>query len=211
MWKPSIDALDPLLGRTYPTRQWNPLDGRIVRLGLHRAVDPNYVRDVSMLVRARAADESWPELAWLASLDDGARAAFLAQHQAKLRLRAERSLLRIAQQPPTRPRHPNHDTGQTQVNMFDDDDPGYREWIAAHPGGYVLNIQRGLNPIDARMHLAGCRTINGEPARGSTWTGPYIKICATDLRKLDVWAATNTNTTIARCGVCRPPASQDKP
>ena len=41
MWKRTIDALDPLLGRAHPSRDWNPLDGRIVRLGLHRAADPS--------------------------------------------------------------------------------------------------------------------------------------------------------------------------
>ncbi|HSH82973.1 MAG TPA: hypothetical protein VLA19_30945 [Herpetosiphonaceae bacterium] len=33
MWKRTIDGLDPLLDRTYPSREWNPLDGRVVRLG----------------------------------------------------------------------------------------------------------------------------------------------------------------------------------
>ena len=31
--KPTIDALDQILGRTVPDRPWHPLDGRIVRLG----------------------------------------------------------------------------------------------------------------------------------------------------------------------------------
>ncbi|HSH82976.1 MAG TPA: hypothetical protein VLA19_30960, partial [Herpetosiphonaceae bacterium] len=45
MWKRSIDGLEPLLGRTYPSREWNPLDGRIVRLGLHRAIDDRFGHD----------------------------------------------------------------------------------------------------------------------------------------------------------------------
>jgi hypothetical protein len=35
LWKPTIDALTPILGRTRPDRDWHPLDGRIVELGLH--------------------------------------------------------------------------------------------------------------------------------------------------------------------------------
>lgn len=39
LWKPTIDALDPLLGRTYPERPYHPLDGRITELGMHVTVD----------------------------------------------------------------------------------------------------------------------------------------------------------------------------
>lgn len=39
LWKPSIDALDALLGRTVATRPWHPKDGRITELGLHRTID----------------------------------------------------------------------------------------------------------------------------------------------------------------------------
>lgn len=64
------------------------------------------------------------------------------------------------------------------IEQFRDDDQGCLTWTAAHPGGYAINIQRSLNPGDARLHRADCRTINGRPARGATWTGPYIKICS---------------------------------
>ena len=39
LWKPTIDALDPLLGRTYPDHAYHPLDGRITELGMHLTVD----------------------------------------------------------------------------------------------------------------------------------------------------------------------------
>jgi hypothetical protein len=65
IWKSSIDALDPLLGRTYPDRGVEPAGRRIVRLGLHQVVDAGLASDIAMVVHARAADKSWPELAWL--------------------------------------------------------------------------------------------------------------------------------------------------
>lgn len=34
LWKPTIDALDPILGRTYPDNPYDPLDGRITELGM---------------------------------------------------------------------------------------------------------------------------------------------------------------------------------
>jgi hypothetical protein len=40
LWKPAIDALGPLLGYRDPRRVFTPQDDRIVRLGLHRALDP---------------------------------------------------------------------------------------------------------------------------------------------------------------------------
>ncbi|OBI10250.1 hypothetical protein A5715_11160 [Mycolicibacter heraklionensis] len=55
LWKPTIDALDPLLGRTYPDRAWNPLDGRITSLGMHLTVDSALRNDVVMGIAAAPA------------------------------------------------------------------------------------------------------------------------------------------------------------
>jgi hypothetical protein len=54
LWKPTIDALDRLLGRTYPTREWNPRDGRITELGLHCSVDDTLRSDVVIAIAARS-------------------------------------------------------------------------------------------------------------------------------------------------------------
>jgi len=42
------------------------------------------------------------------------------------------------------------------VEQFRDDDGAYLGWVAAHADGYVINIQRSLNPADARLHHARC-------------------------------------------------------
>ena len=55
LWKPTIDALDPLLGRTREDRDWHPQDGRITDLGLHVAVDPSLGHDVLVSIAAAAA------------------------------------------------------------------------------------------------------------------------------------------------------------
>lgn len=207
MWKCSIDALDPLLGRTYPDMDWNPQDGRIVRLGLHQVVDPDFGHDVAMTVYARAADESWPELTWLAAMDSARREAFGAQYRGKLRMVAERQvvLAQLAAAPAKQPRLAiDPDSPLAGVTEFRDDDEGYLTWIARHPGGYVINILRGLNPGTARIHRAGCRTITGTPPRGGPWTGSYIKVCANQLDDLDRWAAQYADRAIARCGICEP-------
>lgn len=52
LWKPTIDSLDPILGRTRPDRSWHPLDGRITTLGMHLAVDPALRHDVMIGISA---------------------------------------------------------------------------------------------------------------------------------------------------------------
>ncbi len=52
LWKPTIDALGPLLGQDDPKRHWHPRDGRITRLGLHSQVDAALGYDVLIAVRA---------------------------------------------------------------------------------------------------------------------------------------------------------------
>lgn len=39
LWKPTIDALVPLLGHSGSRRTWDPLDGRITELGMHLTVE----------------------------------------------------------------------------------------------------------------------------------------------------------------------------
>jgi hypothetical protein len=99
---------------------------------------------------------------------------------------------------------------------FRDDDPGYLAWIAAHPGGYVINIRRSHNPRDARLHLATCRWISGENPRGGPWTGRYVKVCADGLSELEQWATDHAGGPIRRCGTCHPardpsPARVERP
>lgn len=52
VWKPTIDSLDRLLGRTRPDRPWHPLDGRITQLGLHRHEDRELGNSIRMVIAA---------------------------------------------------------------------------------------------------------------------------------------------------------------
>jgi hypothetical protein len=63
------------------------------------------------------------------------------------------------------------------IQEFRDDDGGYLEWIVVNPAGYVLNIPRGLNPSDAKLHRASCWTIDPR-RRQMTMTESYIKLCS---------------------------------
>jgi hypothetical protein len=55
LWKPTIDALDPLLGRTLRERDWHPRDGRITELGLHVTTEPELGNDVIVALAAGPA------------------------------------------------------------------------------------------------------------------------------------------------------------
>ncbi len=55
VWKPTIDALGPLLGMTSPERSWHPRDGRIIDLHLHHHVDDSFGHDVAITVSAAHA------------------------------------------------------------------------------------------------------------------------------------------------------------
>ena len=52
LWKPTIDSLDPLLGRTHPDRAWHPRDGRIIELGMHVCVDPAAGNEIAIGIAA---------------------------------------------------------------------------------------------------------------------------------------------------------------
>jgi hypothetical protein len=87
---------------------------------------------------------------------------------------------------------------------FRDDDAGYLAWIASHPDGYVVNVARSRSVTAARLHHAGCSTINGANPRGGVWTGPYVKVCAEDLVELEQWAIDELGEPIPQCGTCYP-------
>jgi hypothetical protein len=206
MWKPSIDGLEPLLGRTYEDREWNPLDGRIVRLGLHRHINAGLGRAVAMAGWARPADEAWPELVWLTSMSPDERAVFLEQHAAR-RPRGERSVVTAKQPPTASPRMEGRPAARLEapgVEVFRDDDEGYMRWLADNPNGYVLNLQRSLNPSDARVHQARCSAITGVNPRRGPWTGAYIKLCSPVVEAIDRLSAEQFGSPIARCHRCHP-------
>jgi hypothetical protein len=52
LWKPTIDALGPILGRDENAQEWNIRDGRITALGLHCTIDPDHGQDVGIAIRA---------------------------------------------------------------------------------------------------------------------------------------------------------------
>lgn len=88
------------------------------------------------------------------------------------------------------------------VQIFRDDEEGYLAWLAGHPAGFVLNVNRSPRPNYLILHRAACRTISGRPTRGGPWTGPYIKVCSDDELQLAAWTGKTVRAAPTRCGVC---------
>jgi hypothetical protein len=98
-----------------------------------------------------------------------------------------------------------HTPKPMSIEEFRERDRDYLNWVAANAGGYVINIQRNHNPNDSRLRRADCHTITGNPARGKTWVGDWVKVCSADLRALDRWATARVGASITRCGTRHPP------
>lgn len=55
LWKPTIDALGPILGSDSSGREWSPDDGRITELGMHVTADSKSPYGVKIGIAARPA------------------------------------------------------------------------------------------------------------------------------------------------------------
>lgn len=91
--------------------------------------------------------------------------------------------------------------GRKRVATFQDDDAGYREWIYANMGGYVVNAIRGIVPSDPVLHRATCETITPTPDK--VWTGDYTKVCSSDRYELEAWAR-SIGRSVRACSFCDP-------
>lgn len=88
----------------------------------------------------------------------------------------------------------------TAVSMFDDDEGKYQRWLDGHRHGYVMNILRGLNPREAKMHCADCDSIS-DPTTPYV-TRDYVKVCADRRADLDEWAMREVGSKIPLCQNC---------
>ena len=86
IWKCALDGLGPLLGLVTPHEKNNPLDDRIVRIGLHHRRDTavgEHEVDAAV-IRATAACGDWPELDWLRVMTETERKDYWQRYRARL-------------------------------------------------------------------------------------------------------------------------------
>lgn len=85
------------------------------------------------------------------------------------------------------------------MEIFEDDDDGYRDWIQSHQDGYVLNAERDtLDTYHMRLHRADCHTL--VPTHERRWTCQYIKVCSTDVDEIIDWVCRKYGEEPKRCG-----------
>jgi hypothetical protein len=85
--------------------------------------------------------------------------------------------------------------------LFDDDDPGYLDWLKHHRDGFVLNTDRNPRPDLLQLHRATCETINVLPTNARRWTLSYVKRCG-DRAELESWAKAEVGGSVRPHPTC---------
>jgi len=90
---------------------------------------------------------------------------------------------------------------------FENDDEGYFAWLAANPGGYVLNVREKSDSNYVVLHRATCGSISSPKVKPGAYTGRnYNKWCARTLSEIRYGATREGRTDGSfskRCGRCK--------
>jgi hypothetical protein len=87
------------------------------------------------------------------------------------------------------------------VILFNHDETGYLQWIAANPEGFQINCQRNTVKPPYKAHTAHCTTFK---SRVHFTNGSYFKICGTNLQELRAWVRKKYGIEVPDCGTCKP-------
>lgn len=99
--------------------------------------------------------------------------------------------------------------GRFGVTEFIGNDEAYLRWLDEHPGGYVINTHRSINPNYMVLHKATCgmiKSTQGIPPGGYTERG-YIKICSPVIEGLQSWVRQHgrpDGSFSSSCKACNP-------
>lgn len=92
-----------------------------------------------------------------------------------------------------------------KIAVIRNDDARYLAWLAEHPRAYVVNAWAPPTSGVPVLHRATCRTINGTPTAGRTWTAStYLKIVSDEPRALVEWVRREARRELRRCLTCHP-------
>jgi hypothetical protein len=95
------------------------------------------------------------------------------------------------------------------MQRFVDDDRDYLDWLDHHPDGFVINTGRTPSAAYLMLHRTSCGTITGTPARGTTFTGEYAKVCG-EWNELEEFAR-QLGGHAQPCGLCLAQRGQPLP
>ena len=88
------------------------------------------------------------------------------------------------------------------VELFDNDEVGYIEWIQANPQGFVANADRARTVPNYPMVHTATHGLISSPKIGNFTTGAYIKFCSTDLEELEHYSRKNFSRPLTYCAQC---------
>lgn len=88
---------------------------------------------------------------------------------------------------------------------FLNDDKGYKDWVSAHPKGFVLNAPRPIENNQLMLHSASCKIIQGAQESCESLTcGQYLKVCAEDQSEIQKWVDSLFLLPLDLCAACFP-------
>jgi serine/threonine protein kinase len=100
-------------------------------------------------------------------------------------------------------------SSQIKAIEFIGNDESYMRWLGEHPGGYVINSHRSINPSYMVLHKAACgmiKSTQGIPPGGFTERN-YIKIYGGSIESLRKWVKQHgrpDGSFSSACNICRP-------
>jgi hypothetical protein len=86
---------------------------------------------------------------------------------------------------------PPTDNWDSDMEIFNDHDDPYLDWLRENPRGYVLNRRRGKSDNYLVLHTATCKKIKeytGSARPGGFTSREYIKVCSNDIKELEDYA-----------------------
>ena len=96
------------------------------------------------------------------------------------------------------------------IQVFDNNDQDYLEWLEKYAEGFVLNTRRRGDPEYIVLHRTTCPSIYkySKIARPGSFTEmTYIKVCSDSLSELSTWAKNhgrNDGSFSKKCSKCKP-------
>lgn len=88
------------------------------------------------------------------------------------------------------------------VELFDNDETGYLQWVQANPHGFVANVDRARRVPQYPMVHAATHGSMSSSRIGNFTTGDYIKFCSTDLDALEQYSQSEFGRALTRCSQC---------
>lgn len=96
-----------------------------------------------------------------------------------------------------------------RIQIFDNNDSAYFEWLDKNTSSFAVNTLRGINSNYFVLHKSKCHHISttSRHDKGAYTERDYIKICSDDINELKKWFEhhnTQFNGEFKECKTCVP-------